>query len=129
MTAYQVASNPSHYKDAHALMRKEGMLKEVLGFPTILAYEGEELIGFIGTAIKDGMIIAGPLLIRSDMRRPITALRLVEAYENAMRNMGIKTFIFNADDDSVIHEAVRRYVPDMQPYASAMGKHFFIRRL
>lgn len=126
----RVASNPGDFRRVHDLMRAEGITHRTIKTPTIMALtDDDELVGFIATEIQDHMIVAGPLVVKSDRRRVFTALRLVNAYENAMRNMGITSFIIPAEHGGLIEEFVTRYYPSVAPYAKQQGYSFYIRRL
>jgi len=124
---YKIARNPGDYSRAHALMRSEGFAKQRLSFPTLLALD-EGVVGVIGTNITNNMILAGPLVIKSDRRRIVTAIRMVEMYEVAMKGLGIKTFIFGVDQGSFLEKLIERY-GYLPPYAEEEGKKFYIRRL
>lgn len=126
---YRIANTPEDFELAHTLMRNEGAPLDVLGFPTVMCFEGSELIGICGTHTDDGMIIAGPLLLRTDKRRAFTALRLADYYENTMRGLGITSFIFSAEEGSVMKEACDRYMHNMKPYAIEGDRYFYIRKL
>jgi hypothetical protein len=126
-TTFRVASSTEDYDVCNELLRKVGEPRILgLSFPTIMAYDAEELIGFVGTRIEKQMIIAGPLTMNSDRQRVFTAIRLAEAYESAMRNLGITRFIFCAQTGGLIDKAIKRYYPSMQPYAMRDGNAFYI---
>lgn len=115
---YKVAESDDDYKHIKALMLNEGFDDQEVGFPTIMALDGEDLIGFIATTPRPDMVLGGPLVMRQDKMRVFTAVRLVELYENAMRNLGIKSIIFCADEmDSPFAKGVARWFPDVKPYA------------
>lgn len=126
---YKVAVNPGDYARAHRLMKEYGGSKQKLTFPTILAVKDGEVVGLIGTRIYKDMIVAGPVVVRRTMGA-LGAIRLVEAYENAMRNMGIEWFIFWTDgEQSIIEKAIRRFNPEMTPYSIKGSKRFYRRLL
>jgi len=125
---YRIASDPVDFHRAHALMRAEGVPEQKLGFPTLLAIEDKKAVGIIGTDIQKGMIIAGPLVMKSDRRRIHTAIKMAEMYEMSLRGMGISTFIFHVEDGSFLDKMISRY-SEYQPYATEGKKKFFIRRL
>ena len=127
--AYKIASNREEYDQVHALMRKEGVLRTRLDFPTIMAMEGDNLVGSIGTRIDKKMIVAGPLVLRSDRQRIFTALRLAEAYEMAMRNLNIKSFIFYGEADGLLVRAIQRYYPHVTPYSVVGSNNFYIWKI
>jgi len=130
VTAYRVATNPGDYQFAHALMRAEGVVeKQKITFPTILAYDDDnKVVGMLGTRIINRMIVAGPLILRGDQRRSFTAMRLFEFYENAMKNMGIKSFIFSTEIGHIFDKVVREKL-ELQPYAVDDGQNWYIRKL
>lgn len=115
---FLMASEPKDYEMCQALMEEAGIPK-VWGliFPTVMAFQDRKLVGFLSTRIEDKMIIAGPLVLKSDRRRIFTALRLAEAYESSMRTLGIKTFIFAGEAGGVLDRAIKRYYPHAVPYA------------
>jgi hypothetical protein len=126
---FRRAASSADYKLAHALMRNENAPKQSLGFPTMLAFEGDKLVGILGTSIQNNMIVAGPLLLRSDKRRAFTALHLCVEYEEDLHTLGIKSYIFSAEEGGIMEEAVKRYMHGMEPYAIENGRKFYIRRL
>jgi hypothetical protein len=75
------------------------------------------------------MVVAGPLVLRSDRRRTFLALRLSEMYEQVMRELGMKSFILACEPGSLTHQAIQRYLPDLQPYATTEKELFYVRRL
>ena len=126
---YRLASKPDDYRKAQALMKAEGVPKQELGFPTILAIEDKRAVGMISTNIQNDMVIAGPLVVRSDRRRVMTAIRMVEMYEMALRGMGLATFIFHVDEGTFLDRVIKRYGDKYQPYAVEGTRKFFVRRL
>jgi len=124
-----IAKTPGDYQMAHVLMRKEGVLKTKLGFPTVLAMHEGQLIGMLGTHIQKKMIVAGPLTLKSDQWRWRTAIRLIEAYETVMTNLKIKSFIFYSETDGVLTRGIERYYPYITPYAMRDGYNFYIWRI
>lgn len=127
---YRIASNPGDYQQCHKLMNAEGIEKARITFPTVMAVDKKEgLVGFLSTRIQDKMIIAGPLVLRSDRRRVFTAIKLAAAYEMAMRNLGIQTFIFHGPAGGLLERAIKRYYPHATPYAEENGIKFWTWRL
>jgi hypothetical protein len=129
---YRVAESPDDYQECHTLMQMEGWDKSELTFPTVMAHdESEALVGFVATTPRDDMILAGPLVMRQDKRRPWTFMRLVGYYENAMRHMGVRSFIFSVDTSksAFFLKTLKKYVEEMQPYAGDGSKLFYVRNL
>lgn len=127
MTTYHVVESEIDYEACRRLMEAEGISGDIT-FPTIIALDGEnEMVGFLATRPRDDMVLAGPLVMRRDKRRPMTAIRLIDMYRTAMRNMGIRSFIFGIDsDDSFIKKGLARYFPEASPYASNGEGTFYI---
>jgi hypothetical protein len=125
---FTIAQTPNDYKLCHALARETATPIKQLSFPTVLGYEGDTFVGFMSTFLGEGLIVAGPMVIKPDKRRPRLALRLGENYENAMRSMGVHSFIMSVERDSVMHDAVKRYT-GMEPYAEEENTLFFVRRI
>lgn len=123
---YHVASNTKDYNKVQALIQKEGITKTRLSFPTVMAFDGDELVGALGTRIDNKMIVAGPLVLRSDKRRVFTGIRLAEAYEMAMRNLGIKSFIIYGETGGLLTKAIERYYPGITPYSMKDGNSFYV---
>ena len=114
---------------AFKLLRNEGVIGETLNFPTVLALEEGEVVGILSTNIQDdALIIAGPMVLKSDKRRPFTAMRLYELYENAMRNIGITSFLFSTNEGHIFDKVVREKL-NLEPYATKDGRNFYIRKL
>ena len=111
-------------------MADEGAPSVNLEFPTILAFEPDRLVGLLGTHYQDELMIAGPLVLQSDFPRFKTALTLCEAYDHAMRTLGIKSFIMYVDKGNIMHQAIERYnPPGVEEYAREGDRIFYIRRL
>jgi hypothetical protein len=107
-------------------MTDEGMKAQKMGFPTILVFDQDDkLVGFCGTRIYDKMIVAGPLVVRTDYRRLFTIMRLCEAYESAMSQIGVETFILSVEHGSILQRGMERYFPDQEPYATEDGYDFY----
>jgi len=127
----QVASQPGHYVAARELIQSEGVKPVNLEFPTILAYdvESKKLVGVCGTHHQDDLLLAGPLVLESSFPRFKTALQLCEAYEHAMKMLGIKSFTMVCPKDSIIAEAIDRYKPEnIELYATEGDNRFYIWR-
>jgi len=126
----QIATSPGHFVIAKRLMAEEGIEAVELKFPTVLAFEPDRLVGFLGTHYQEDLIIAGPLVLQSDYPRFRTALALCEAYEHAMRTMGIKSFIMHVDKGNIMHQAIERYnPPGLNAYAEDNKRIFYVRSL
>lgn len=125
-TSYRVASSDGDYNACRRLMMASGIVDNDLGFPTLMAIDEKGLVGFVATTPRTDMVLAGPLVMRQDKSRPLTALRLVQMYELSLKKMGITSFIFYADEkDSVFARAMARYFPEVKPYAKSGSTLFY----
>ena len=129
MIGFKIAYMPEDYKAAHDLLLKEGFFPQELDYPTVMVFDGEELIGMITTSLKDDMVVAGPLVMKSDKRRLIAAVKLAEAYEATLRGLGIESFIFWAEEQSGTASAVLKFDPKAVPYAKKGNRLFWLRKL
>lgn len=130
-TIYKLAETAADYDDAYELCQAEDfdLQGQELEFPTVLAYEDHECVGFMSCHIQDDMVVSGPLLLRSEVRRPITALRLCEAFERELGKTGVSRYIISVNKDSILAEAIPRYSPMMKPYANDGTNNFYIRQI
>ena len=127
---YDIASTDEHYEACQELMSKENEPYVKLKFPTIMAFKGEELIGFMGTHYQDELVIGGPLVLESSKRHPRAAIMLSQFYDIAMRSLKVKSYIMHADDGNFVDRFIKRYnPPGLEEYAREGSKTFYIRRL
>lgn len=129
MTDYRLAASGRDYAKAHELIRSEGLQQEELSFPTMLAWQGNELVGCLGTHITNKMIAAGPLTIKTDRPRYWTLIRLIENYENVMRAAGISSYIFSVEVTNTDYIDKIDKTFGLKPYAVENGHNFYIRKL
>lgn len=107
-TDYHLAKNPREYRRCRTLLSKEG-ISQTLSYPTVFAERGGEVIGVLGTIPNNDMIVAGPLVIRTEGNTAILALRLIEAYELVLKSSGVKFYNFGIEttQETWISAAVR----------------------
>lgn len=124
---YRLAADASDYTLCAELMADEGFGETKIDFPTVMALDDDgELIGMLATMPRDDMVVAGPLVLRSGVRRPMLAVRLINLYEVTMRGLGISSVLFFTDHDSFLHKGVNRYFPQLKPYAEDEHGLFFV---
>lgn len=124
---YRLAQDAADYTVCRELIADEGFPETEIDFPTVMALDDDnELVGLLATTPNSEMILAGPLVLRQDQRRPFTAIRLINLYETTMRGLGISSVIFHAVKDSFLTQGVSRYFPDLKPYAEDGEDQFFI---
>ena len=127
-TRYRLANDATDYTLCRELLAAEGFTEVAdIAFPTVMAVDDDgEVIGAMATTPHDDMVLAGPLVLRHDKRRPFTAKQLIQLYETTMRGLGIKSFIFQTIGDNMIWQAVNRYFPDLKPYAIEGENRFYV---
>jgi hypothetical protein len=124
---YAVATTDADYAAVLALLRSSNMPESDLAFPTIMARQHGELVGAMGTLIQDDMIIAGPLVLNANRRRPMLAFRLMQAYETAMENIGIRSVILWTEQDGPLAAAIAKATEGrMSPYAVTEGRNWYV---
>lgn len=131
--SFQVASSDGQYVAARNLMKQEGVTPVNLEFPTILAFEIDppELVGMLGVHYQEDLLIAGPLVMKSDYQKKVrVALALCENFEHALRTLKIQSFIMHVEEGTIFDKAIQRYdVPGLEHYATEGNRKFYIRRL
>lgn len=93
-TSYRLARPGGEYNKLYAMMQRNGFPKLPLGWPVVVAERDGEVIGFLGTKKSDETFEAGPLVIDGGSN-PFLFIRLVEAYENALRICRIRAYWFS----------------------------------
>ena len=130
--AIHIANSEPTYKSCYDLMDAEGVDRNdvKLSLPTVMALDPDtmELIGFLGTHYQDNLIIAGPMVLKE--KNIMILWRLCEAYESAMRALGITQYIMSVEDGNIMDLAIKRYdPPGMEKYAREGNRDFYVRRL
>jgi hypothetical protein len=126
-TLYRVAFSQNDMAAARALALSEGLDEVDLHFPTIIAVAGDEVVGVMSTTGRDDMVLAGPIVIRSDRRRLWTLIRLVDMYDACMRHVGVTSYVFGTDNDKLADLVEKAY--NTKPYAVEGGTKWYIKRL
>lgn len=90
-TLYRIAEDYD-YDACYDLAKVNGRPPQLLCFPTVVAERDDEIVGFLSSNRCSWCIMAGPL----EMINPsgITAMRLLEAYENCLHAMGVTRYCF-----------------------------------
>jgi len=94
-TDYKLAKSGHDYASCHSFLRRFDQQTPHLTFPTVMAERGNELIGVLGTKKSRKAVVAGPLYVEVPGNYAFVTLRLIEAYENILRHLGIRTFLFS----------------------------------
>jgi hypothetical protein len=125
---YRLAEGQPDYQLCRELMAEEHFDEQDIDFPTILALDdNNEVIGFLATTPHEEMVLAGPLVMRHDERRPRTAMRLMDLYQTMLRGLGMHSIIFGLDPRfDLLKNMLERYYPHIQPYGQgADGKIYY----
>jgi hypothetical protein len=124
---YRLAEGAADYTLCRELMAAEGFPELNIDFPTVMALdEAGEVVGMLGTIPDNDMVLAGPLVLRSDKRRPMLAVRMINLYEMTMRGLGISQFVFQTPRGGFLDQGVERYFPHMKPYAEEGDDVFYL---
>jgi hypothetical protein len=124
---YRLADGAIDYTLCRELAAAEGFPEHKIDFPTVMAVDDDnEVIGFLATQPKPDMVLAGPMVLRHDKRRPFTAIQMIQLYEMTMRSLGISSVIFHTIKGSFLSRGVGRYFPGIKPYSEAGEDQFFI---
>jgi hypothetical protein len=67
-----------------------------MGWPVVVAERKGKIIGFLGTQDRKEMVVAGPLEV-AIKNKGFVVMRLIEAYDNLMRSLGMKEYWFSVD--------------------------------
>lgn len=115
----------SDYSRAHALIRKDGNTVNGwhLSFPTILAEEDGELIGFLSTLPRKDAVVVGRVVAPS----PFVLLRLVEAYENVLFLAGVTYYLIPIPEERQDFVDMIQRGLSIEPWAEH-DKHVWFKR-
>lgn len=83
--------------EARIFMKSQGEeVPSLLGFPTVVARDtpNGEITGVLGTNLTNQIVVADPLVVRTDRLSVVRIIRLVEAYENVLRWAGVGSYHF-----------------------------------
>lgn len=86
-------------------------------------------MALLGTYIENNMIIAGPLTIDPAKKRPVTAFKMLEAYDIIMRDLGITSYVLPVEQGCIVEKVIDRYYSHISPYSVKDGYKFYIRYL
>ncbi len=120
MTTYRIA-RPD---DLAAILRRY-TVTQPLSWPTIVAYNGDEVVGFMSTHDDQSAVVAGPL----ESESPLITFRLIELYEAIMQGMGISEYLFYVENDKEPWIAQVKRVPGTETISQDERLTWFRRRL
>lgn len=125
---YMIAYSQEDYDKVYGYLKGSEYENASLAFPTLMALVNGKVEGVLGTHKSTQAIIAGPLLIKDKgIRRATLELKLVDAYESLLINLGVKAYIFSVDRKDVKRISMLREI-DLKPYTSDREKHWYMRR-
>ena len=126
---YRVAEDQGDYDLCKELADSAGYDASEIIFPTVMVFDDEDLIGFIGTLPKPDMILAGPLVMKPDRIRPFALMKLVSAYDQVMANLNVKSYVFSTKKDSGFNRGIEHFLDHMDPYAQEGDELFYVRNI
>lgn len=125
---YMIASKGSDYDQVYEYLRGSEYEKLTVTFPTIMAFIDDKMEGVLGTIASKDAIIAGPLLIKDKgLRRATLEMKLVDAYESLLINMGVDAYIFSVDKSNAARVKMLKEI-DLVPYAEDKELYWYLRR-
>lgn len=125
---YMIAMKQSDYDKAYGYLKGTDYENASLTFPTIIAYVDEKIEGILGTMPSKNAIIAGPLLIKDkSLRRATLEMKLVDAYESLLINMGIEAYVFSVDKSNVGRVKMLKEI-GLTPYTKDEDSYWYLRR-
>lgn len=96
---YRLASSPHDYKQCHELARSTDLEHRRLEYPTIMGFDGDDLIGFVSTMQKGGLLAVGQIAVKTGRLRSVVAGKLLTALENVLRSSGISWYYIPVQRD------------------------------
>lgn len=92
---YKVCGSNEEYRKVYKFLEGTEFEDMSLAYPTIYAVRNGKIEGMIGTHDRKDMIVCGPIYIKSKglIKAPLE-LRLVDAYESLLINLGVKVYVF-----------------------------------
>lgn len=108
-TFYRLARAGGEWNRIRAIAARAGHLlrKGDFGWPTVVAERDGRVVGFLSTIQREDAVWAGPLVVEAEPKHLIW-LRLAEAYENLLREAGVKTYFIS------IPEAMTDYIDQVE---------------
>jgi hypothetical protein len=133
MTEYRLASTPKEYKECHDLLDLLGRVAGApLSIPTICAYRGDKLVGFISikNPKKTKAIVINEIAVHPDIKSPIFLLvKLVDIMDRFLADRGIVSYYFSVPLDMPHYIARIKQVAGLDPYTKDSKVAWFVRRI
>jgi hypothetical protein len=94
MITYRASARVEDMHRVVSLARAEGQRAPRLVWPVVVAEDGRHLVAAIGTSVKHGLVVAGPVLLQRHLgRRAWTiAYRMGRLYDRAMAAAGVRAY-------------------------------------
>lgn len=126
---YRIAGNPADYRACHALLRDLGRNEMRMSFPTVMALEDKQLVGFLATFPSDDAVMTGPIAVREGHNRGWIAIKLFDAYETMLRFIGVKKYLIQISKSnmSLVRSVDRLF--EQEPVAESEDEVWFMRDL
>lgn len=96
---YRLASSSQDYRQCHQLARASDLEKRRLEYPTVMGFDGDDLIGFVSTIQKGGLLAVGQIAVKKGRLRSVVAGKLLTALENVLRLSGISWYYIPVQRD------------------------------
>ncbi|MGI9489171.1 MAG: hypothetical protein ACR2RF_25450 [Geminicoccaceae bacterium] len=100
-----------------------------MAFPTVMAFDDGQLVGFMATLPSKDAVMTGPLVVKEGRNRGWVALRLFDAYEGILRWFGVTKYLIPVGKSSgSLVDAVGRLL-EQKPFAEDNDDMWFVREL
>jgi hypothetical protein len=133
MTDFRIASTSKEYKECHDLLDLLGRVAgSPLSFPTICAYRGDKLVGFIAlrNAKKTKAIVINEIAVDPAIKRPVFLLvKLIDIMDRFLADRGIVSYYFSVPLDLPHYIARIKQVIGLDPYTKDSKVAWFVRRI
>jgi hypothetical protein len=129
-TTYRLAEGPD-FAVCHKLFKSQGHERDArYAFPTVVADRDGDIVGFYSTNDAQEYITAGPLEVDKSLDNPlIVAIRLVDAYDNVMRSVGINSYLFSVDKDNEQWKDIMERATGLESYAEDETRYWYRKEL
>jgi hypothetical protein len=98
-TVYKLATTLADYRRAQALCKERGPYQGPMAFPTVLAWRGDEVIGFVSTHPDATAVLCDRVAIVEGAPKK-TVLSMMDAYERVLWAAGVRVYYIWIEKDN-----------------------------
>lgn len=124
---YMIAYSQKDYDAIHRFLKGTEFEDAKMTFPTITATIDGRIEGVLATSPNKHAIVAGPIYIKDKgLRKATLELKLVDAYESLLINMGVSAYVFRVKKKDTGRVAMLKEI-GLEPYATDDKVHWYMR--